>query len=82
MDEYLSGSRSELSRCLVNAGQTGPLQQKIPCFSRKLWTVLDFLGICAYFVDLKEGFDLLSIFFGSHPQIRSLFSIFSYKLFV
>ena len=43
MDEYLLGSRSNLSRCLVNVGQTRPLQQKIPCFRRKLWTVLDFL---------------------------------------
>jgi hypothetical protein len=82
MDEYISGLRSELSRCLVNTGQTGPLQQKIPCFSKKLLIVLYFLGICAYFVNLKEGFDLLSIFCGSHPQIRSLFSIFSYKCFV
>jgi hypothetical protein len=80
MDEYLSSSRSELSRCLVNTGQTWPLQQKIPCFSRKLWTVLDFLGIFSYFVDLKEGFNLLSIFCGYHPHIRILFSIFSLEI--
>jgi len=40
MDEYLLVLISECSRCLVNTGQTRPLQQKIPCFSIKLWTVL------------------------------------------
>jgi hypothetical protein len=65
MDEYLSASIFELSKCPVNAGQTGPLQQKIPCFSIKSWTVLDFLGICSYFMDLKGVFDLPSIFYGS-----------------
>jgi hypothetical protein len=69
MDEYLSASRFELSKCLVNAGQTGPLQQKIPCFSIKSWTVLDFLGICSYFMDLKGVLDLPSIFYGSDHYI-------------
>jgi hypothetical protein len=78
MDEYLSRSISKLSRCLVNAGQTGPLQQKIPSFSIKLWTVLDILGTCAYFVDLKEGFDLISIFLDLILGL-GLFLVFSVK---
>ena len=82
MDEYLSASRSELSKCPVNDGQTWPLQQKIPCFSIKSWTVLDFLGICAYFVDTKGVFDLPSIFNGSDHHLRRLLSIFSFKLLV
>ena len=69
MDDYLSASISDLSKCLVNAGQTGPLQQKIPCFSIKSWAVLDFLGICSYFMDLKGVFDLLRIYYGYDHDI-------------
>jgi hypothetical protein len=64
MDDEISASRSKPSRCLVNAGQIGPLQQKIPCFSLKSWTILDFLGICSYFMDLKGVFNLPSIYYG------------------
>jgi hypothetical protein len=69
MDDELSASRSEPSKCLVNAGQTWPLHEKIPCFSLKSWTILDFLGICSYFMDLKGAFDLPSIYYGSDHDI-------------
>jgi hypothetical protein len=69
MDNELSSSRSKPSRCLVNAGQTGRLQQKIPCFSPKSWTVLNFRGIWPYIVDLKEAIDPLRIYYGSDHDI-------------
>jgi hypothetical protein len=69
MDNELSASRSEPSRCSVNVGQTGPLQQKIPCFSLKSWTVLDFRGIWPYIMALKEEFDLTRIHYGSNHDI-------------
>jgi hypothetical protein len=73
MDDELSVSRSDPSRCLVNAGQIGPLQQKIPCFSLKSCTVLDFLGICSYFMDLKGEFNLPSIYYGSDRDIYEIY---------
>ena len=69
MDNELSDSKSEPSRCPVNAGQTWPLQQKIPCFSLKSWTVLDFRGIWSYIMDLKGAFDLPRIYYGSDHDI-------------
>jgi hypothetical protein len=69
MDNDLSYSISEPSRCPVNAGQIGPLQQKIPCFSLKSWTVLNFRGIWPYIMDLKEAFDLPRIYYGFDHDI-------------
>jgi hypothetical protein len=69
MDNELSDSIFEPSKCPVNAGQTGPLQQKIPCFSLKSWTVLDFHGIWPYIENLKEAFVPPRIYYGSDHDI-------------
>jgi hypothetical protein len=69
MDNELSSSGSEPSRCPINAGQIGPLQQKIPCFSPKSWTILDFRGIWPYIMNLKEELDLPRIYYGSDHDI-------------
>jgi len=69
MDDELSALIYEPSMCLVNASQTGPLRQKIPCFSLKSWTVLDFRGIWSYIMDLKGEFELPRIYYGYYHEI-------------
>jgi hypothetical protein len=47
----------------------GHFSRKYPVLALKSWTVLDFLGICSYFMDLKGVFDLPSIYYGSDHDL-------------
>jgi hypothetical protein len=66
MDNELSDSKSEPSRCLVNAGQIGPFQQKMPCFNLKSWTLVTWIFL------LVDGF---SIGFTDSSSIMMTFSL-------
>jgi hypothetical protein len=61
MVNKLSDSKSETARCSVNAGQRGPVQQKLPYCSIKSRTVFDFVGFLPHFEDLEEAFDPLRL---------------------